>query len=304
MYCRIIKRSASLAVVLLGLTFGTVQAADGEPTAMPLGGAASAPTGFVDLCARTPVECVAVARPTETLMSEVRTWAGRARWSAVFEGAGVASAPAAMPAATVARPVVPVVDPDPGSVAAGDRSTAGRGPLKPTSRDIRALKDERRKHRTFRPLKTPARAAPSAPAAGEAPVVSVAEVSMERLEAVSRRVNRAIRRASDADAYGRADLWVSPQGRDAVGDCEDYVLAKRRLLIEDGVDPAAMSIAIVRTRAGELHAVLLVATADGERVLDNLTPWVLRWDVAPYEWLERQAPGQPLVWVEAATRPL
>ncbi|WP_309628520.1 transglutaminase-like cysteine peptidase [Brevundimonas sp.] len=241
-----------------------------------------------------------MTRPTDAMLSEVRTWAGRARWSAVFQTAGVSSAPAAIPAPAIAVPAAPASDLDPVSVAVAERSTAGSPRLKPTPQDIRALKDGRRKHRRVARAKAPPPAAP--PPVTTAPVPPLADVTVQRLETVSRRVNRAIRRASDADAHGRADIWVVPQGRGAVGDCEDYVLAKRRALIEVGVDPAAMSIAIVRTRGGELHAVLLVATPEGERVLDNLTPWVLLWNEAPYEWLERQAPGQPLVWVQAATR--
>ena len=119
------------------------------------------------------------------------------------------------------------------------------------------------------------------------------------LEGVNRRLNRAIRRGSDQELFGQADVWVAPAGSRASGDCEDYVLAKRRTLIDAGVDPSRLSIALVLTRRGEGHAVLLVATEEGEYVLDNLSPWVLRWDQAPYEWRERQAPGRPLTWVAA-----
>jgi predicted transglutaminase-like cysteine proteinase len=122
-------------------------------------------------------------------------------------------------------------------------------------------------------------------------------VTTEALQTINRRINRTIRRASDTDAFGREDVWVLPTGPRPTGDCEDYVLAKRRALIEAGITPAALSIAIVRTRRGETHAVLLVATAEGEQVLDNLSPWVLRWDQAPYEWIQRQAPGRALSWV-------
>lgn len=267
---------------------------------MPLGSTTSAPTGFIEMCERMPSECLAVTRPTDTLLSEVRAWAARARWNTVFETAGLASANAAVPASPIAQPVAPMTGMDPVAVGGAERSTAVRGQLEPTPQDLRRLKDEGRKHRRGRLSKAPSRATP--PSVAAAPSLPVADVTVQRLETVTRRVNRAIRRATDAVAYGRADVWVFPQGRGAVGDCEDYVLAKRRMLIEDGVDPAALSIAVVLTRAGERHAVLLVATPEGERVLDNLTPWVPRWNEAPYEWLERQAPGRPLVWVQAATR--
>ena len=59
----------------------------------------------------------------------------------------------------------------------------------------------------------------------------------------------------------------------------------------------ALTIAIVRTRQGEGHAVLLVATDQGEYVLDNLSPWAMPWRQVGYQWLKRQAPGQPLTWV-------
>lgn len=296
----ILYRLALLSPVLFCLTSGTAWAADGGPDPMPLGPSASAPTGFIEMCERRPSECLAVPRPTETLLSEVRTWAARARWNAVFETAGLASGTAAGPASTIAHTVAPVTGMDTVAVAGAERSTAARGQPKPTQQDIRRLKDDRRKHRRGPLSKTPSRDTPAA--VPTAPSLPVADVTVQRLETVTRRVNRAIRRAPDAVAYGRADVWVAPAGRGAVGDCEDYVLAKRRLLIEEGVDPAALSIAIVLTRAGERHAVLLVATPEGERVLDNLTPWVLRWNEAPYEWLERQVPGQPLVWVQATTR--
>lgn len=141
-------------------------------------------------------------------------------------------------------------------------------------------------------------APPNQPDQADQPML--ATVSIDVLQSVNRRINRSIRRASDIDAFGRDDLWLAPTGPRATGDCEDYVLAKRRALIDLGIAPGALSIAIVRTRRGESHAVLLVATPQGEQVLDNLSPWVLRWNDAPYEWRERQMPGQPLSWVRIA----
>lgn len=304
MTVQILKRVAPLAAVLASLGGGSAWAGEGEAAVMPLGAAAAVPVGFLEMCERTPGECLSIARPTDTMLSEVRTWAGRARWSAVFQTAGISTGPAALPAAVVAPRPVLVSRP----VAEQAAPPAAR-PAKPTARDIRALKDQRRKHPRVVTAKVPP--TPVAPAPPPDPVVeptreptpsgTVADVTIRDLETVSRRINRSIRRASDAASYGREDVWVLPQGRRPSGDCEDYVLAKRRALIENGVDPAALSIAVVRTRWGETHAVLLVATAEGEQVLDNLSPWVLPWSEAPYEWLERQAPGRPLTWVRAAT---
>jgi len=120
------------------------------------------------------------------------------------------------------------------------------------------------------------------------------------LNRVNRSVNRRIRNASDIANYGKADYWQAPSGNNARGDCEDYVLAKREALIASGVPATALSIAIVETRWGESHAVLLVSGDSGEVVLDNLSAWISRWDRTDYTWRERQAPGSVFEWVSVA----
>ena len=132
------------------------------------------------------------------------------------------------------------------------------------------------------------------------PVLVMDRARWKQLRAVNRDVNRAIRRGSDDRVHGVADFWNAPQGRDARGDCEDYVLAKRRALIDAGFAAETLSIAIVTTAWGESHAVLLAATDEGEMVLDNLTPRISRWDRVDYRWGERQAPGKVFDWVRMA----
>ncbi len=87
---------------------------------------------------------------------------------------------------------------------------------------------------------------------------------LELLRRVNGSVNRAIRPRNDAGA----DVWTF---NPASGDCEDYVITKRQRLIEAGVSPGALRIAVVTTRQGEPHAVLIVKTLQGDFVLDNLT---------------------------------
>jgi predicted transglutaminase-like cysteine proteinase len=86
---------------------------------------------------------------------------------------------------------------------------------------------------------------------------------MEKLKRVNARVNRAITPRSD----GNADVWNASA---TSGDCEDYVLAKRRALIRAGLPASSLRIAYVKTRAGEGHAILVVKTDRGDYVLDNL----------------------------------
>lgn len=121
------------------------------------------------------------------------------------------------------------------------------------------------------------------------------------LRAVNDEVNGLMRATSDIQIYGIADYWNDPVlVRGVRGDCEDFALEKRRLLIEHGVPAASLSIAIVRTRLGEEHAVLVVTTDAGDYVLDNLAYDVRPWRRAGYTWISRQGPGDDLGWVSLA----
>src|SRR5690349_9449857 len=50
--------------------------------------------------------------------------------------------------------------------------------------------------------------------------------------AINRSVNASIQPMNDIDIYGRDEVWTYPDG---AGDCEDYVLEKRRKLNERGI---------------------------------------------------------------------
>lgn len=131
----------------------------------------------------------------------------------------------------------------------------------------------------------------STPAA-QGPAVRLDRDMWTRLNTVNSRINRAILRRSDLALYGREDVWATPlETGGRFGDCEDYALEKRRALIAEGTAPEALNLALVTTRAGEAHAVLLVATSQGELVLDNLSPWVTLWSKTDYRWRERQVDG-------------
>ena len=121
-----------------------------------------------------------------------------------------------------------------------------------------------------------------------------------QINRVNAAVNRAIVRRTDIDTYGQAEVWATPLAAGVnFGDCEDYVLEKRRALMAAGVPAPALSIAVVTTSRGEQHAVLLIDTQAGEYVLDNLTPWVLPWRKTSYQWRERQVAGSPARWASA-----
>jgi predicted transglutaminase-like cysteine proteinase len=96
---------------------------------------------------------------------------------------------------------------------------------------------------------------------------------MAQLQQVNSYVNSTVTEVSDMEQYGREDVWMLPTS--GKGDCEDFALLKRKMLIERGWPASALAISVGATSRGEAHAVLTVATAHGEYVLDNLTSSIL-----------------------------
>jgi len=62
-----------------------------------------------------------------------------------------------------------------------------------------------------------------------------------------------------------------------MGDCEDYQLLKRKLLVEAGLPRRAMRMTVVIDDIDEGHALLTVRTDAGDLILDNKVDAVLPW---------------------------
>lgn len=116
-----------------------------------------------------------------------------------------------------------------------------------------------------------------------------------KLVAINVAVNAAIKPMNDIDIYGRDEFWTYPVN--GQGDCEDYVLEKRRTLSQEGVSLSNLLITVVRKPDGEGHAVLTVRTTKGDFVLDNLTDLVRQWDETGYRFLKRQSTENTGRWV-------
>lgn len=108
-------------------------------------------------------------------------------------------------------------------------------------------------------------------------------------------VNKSVKPLSDEDHWNLVDQWDYPI--DGYGDCEDYALLKRKLLIEEGFPRQALLMTVVKDTHGEGHAVLTVKTNHGEFVLDNLSDAVKPWDRTGYRFVKRQSQTDPNVWV-------
>jgi predicted transglutaminase-like cysteine proteinase len=108
-------------------------------------------------------------------------------------------------------------------------------------------------------------------------------------------VNDRIKPMTDLDHWGVVEKWSYPD--DGYGDCEDYVLLKRRLLIDAGWPREALLITVVRDKRGDGHAVLTVKTDKGDYILDNQAEDVLHWSDTGYRFVKRQSQSDPNMWV-------
>jgi predicted transglutaminase-like cysteine proteinase len=108
-------------------------------------------------------------------------------------------------------------------------------------------------------------------------------------------VNESIKPVTDLEHWGVVERWSYPD--DGKGDCEDYVLLKRRMLMQAGWPREALLITVVRDHKGEGHAVLTVKTDKGDFILDNQAQDVLLWSETGYRFVKRQSQTNPNVWV-------
>ena len=100
---------------------------------------------------------------------------------------------------------------------------------------------------------------------------------------------------TDMDHWGVVEKWSYPD--DGKGDCEDYVLLKRRMLMQAGWPREALLITVVRDKKGDGHAVLTVKTDKGDFILDNQEEQVLLWSDTGYRFVKRQSQSNPNNWV-------
>jgi predicted transglutaminase-like cysteine proteinase len=112
---------------------------------------------------------------------------------------------------------------------------------------------------------------------------------------VNNAVNVRVQPRTDMEMWGKEEVWSYPDN--GFGDCEDYVLEKRRELMSAGMPAGDLLVTVVRQPNGDGHAVLTVRTSLGEFVLDNLEPKVLAWTDTDYTYLKRQSTRNSGVWV-------
>jgi predicted transglutaminase-like cysteine proteinase len=129
---------------------------------------------------------------------------------------------------------------------------------------------------------------------GESTRVDASPERLKELHAVNKRVNLTIAPVTDLALHGQREYWTMPVNK---GDCEDYVIMKRRRLIERGWPAGSLLMTVVEQKNGEGHAVLTVRTKQGDFVLDNLDTKVQLWHRTPYRYLMRQSFLDPRKWM-------
>jgi len=116
---------------------------------------------------------------------------------------------------------------------------------------------------------------------------------------VNSHSNRVVQPVTDQEYYGVEEHWTYPK---SFGDCEDYVLLKRYMLMQRGWPASSLLITVVKQPNGDGHAVLTVRTDRGDFILDNLEAKVKRWDKTAYRYLKRQSVKHTGKWTKIYDR--
>lgn len=125
--------------------------------------------------------------------------------------------------------------------------------------------------------------------------IQLTEAKWKTMLTVNYTGNTTIEPLTDQEIYGVEERWILPT---TVGDCEDYVLLKQKMLVQRGFSPSNLLIAVLLQPSGAGHAVLVVRTDRGDFILDNLRNKVLLWSDTEYTFLKLQSPRHEGQWLK------
>jgi predicted transglutaminase-like cysteine proteinase len=131
-------------------------------------------------------------------------------------------------------------------------------------------------------------------------LVQLTADSWAELNRINTIVNGEIGPISDEEHYriyeqNILNWWTYPD--DGKGNCNDYVLMKRKLLTEAGWPKAALLMTVVVDQHGDGHLILTVRTNRGDLILDNMRQEIVPWDRTGYRFVKRQSELDPNNWV-------
>jgi len=130
---------------------------------------------------------------------------------------------------------------------------------------------------------------------GEDDRIDLTSERSELLDGVNRRVNGDIAPVQKSYGQNLQETWtIAP----FTGDCNDYAVTKRHELLQSGLPAKALRLAVVKTKTGSGHLVLLAATTKGVLVLDSLVEAIVPWQSTNYQWMKIQSASDARVWHE------
>jgi predicted transglutaminase-like cysteine proteinase len=113
------------------------------------------------------------------------------------------------------------------------------------------------------------------------------------LDKINFQVNAEHRYEPDISHFNEPDKWIEMVDNET-GDCDDYMLTKRKILRDEYKIPRTlMRICICTVETGELHAVLCVRDNENgcDWILDNRAPTIRLPDETGYTFNRIQVPG-------------
>lgn len=100
-------------------------------------------------------------------------------------------------------------------------------------------------------------------------------------EDINFKVNASVTYCSDIKQYNMPEFWIEA-GK--FGDCEDYALLKRALLLKANWPTDKLFLTCCWCEDNQYHCVLMVDTNKGIFILDNRYQWPMIPTQLPYTW--------------------
>jgi predicted transglutaminase-like cysteine proteinase len=135
----------------------------------------------------------------------------------------------------------------------------------------------------------------------EPETIGLDDQAWKAIVTINKRVNAAVSPREDIHHWGVVDRWDYPD--DGYGDCEDYQILKRRLLVEAGLPRRALRMVVVLDELGQGHAVLAARTDQGDFILDNKRDAVLPWRQTGYVYIKSEG-DRTDAWVWLHNQPV
>lgn len=96
---------------------------------------------------------------------------------------------------------------------------------------------------------------------------------------INKQVNNLVKYTLDKDLYGVDDYWATPAETLAKkrGDCEDYAILKRALLLKEGIKSRlGYGVILHKNGKSEKHMIDIIVIDGVEYALDNFNPDILK----------------------------